>query len=157
MKEKPIKKAWACIPPEKSWYDWPCNAEIVYAETRSKAKYKTFLKWDWEDFEWWYIKVRRSPENDLYEPRPDGILSKITEGQKKIIAHSNGNGSDSPGYRDYYHCSAKDQDLLKLVDIGLMIGPQHVDNKVLHPGNGYFYLTDAGKKAAFSMLPRKGE
>lgn len=156
MKEQPIKKAWACLLPEISWHDFQHSPEIIYAKTRSKAKYALSLKWDWhEDSGWIHIKVRRSAENDLYKPNPDEILLKITEEQKQIIAHANGNGGDNPGYRDYYHCSARDRDLLKLVDIGLMVGPQHVDSKMIRRGNGYFYLTEKGKDAAFSMLPRK--
>ena len=161
MKEKPIKKAWKGI--IDNWADLELSPredhskyDIVYAETRSKARYQFALRWDWyQNSEWIRIKVRRSPENDLYEARPDEVLLKITEGQKQIIAHANGNRDDSPGHRDNYYCSAKDKDLLKLVDIGLMVGPQHTDSKMIIPGNGFFYLTDTGKKAALSMLPRK--
>ena len=161
MKEKPTKRAW------RGALDWAdhglsCSEDhtgydVVYAETRSKARYLFSLKWDFEDSSWINIKVKRSPENDLYEPKPVEILSKLTDEQKKVIAHSNGNSDNFPGNRDNYYCSAKDPDLLKLVSLKLMIGPQHVGNKMLLPGNGYFYLTETGKEAAFSMLPRKME
>lgn len=162
MKEKPIKKAWECIPGNFSWYDYSSDHErsIVYAKTRSKAKYRAAVEWNWFEYgqgkDMIYIRARRSPKDDLYEAKPAKILSELTEDQVKIIAHSNGNDSERPGYRDYYYCSSVDEDLLHLVKIGLMIGPQHVNSGMLIPGNGYFYLTDEGKSAAFSMLPRKG-
>lgn len=156
MKEKPIKKAWKCIMPEEQWGNLSHSPSIVYAETRSKARYRFNIE---NEFEWSdpcgfiFIKVKRSKENDLYAPKNEAILGDLTENQIKIISHANGN-QRCPGNRDYYYCSSKNKDLLRLVELGLMIGPQHTDSGMIYPGNGYFYLTQSGKKAAFSLLPR---
>lgn len=158
MKEKPIKKAWACIMPNEEWWDLQHSPTIVYAETRSKAKYKfdIDMDFDWSDPGGFiHIKARRSPANDLYAPKPDDVLKQLSDEQIKVIAHANGNQRLDPGSRDFYYCSANDKDLLELVGNGLMVGPQHTESGVVIPGNGYFYLTDLGKNAASSMLPRK--
>lgn len=147
---KLIKKAFECTSP-KPWFGTEYS-EIFHAETRSKARYQAKLHWDIDNPYWIDIKVRRYPASDLFEPKPDEILSELTDEQKKIIAHANGNGKKDPGYRDHYHCRNDDPDLLKLVSKGLMNGPQK--NRLFQEDHGYFFLTDKGKQAAYSMLPR---
>ncbi len=149
--EKPIKKAFIVSPP-KNWFDTN-GFDIKYGDTASKVRYQTGLEWEIDTPYWMQIIVHRSPADDLFEPRPLSILSALSDEQKHIIAHSNGNGSSSPGHREYYNCNENDSDLLKLVAIGLMLGPQK--SGMLAEGSAYFFLTKKGKEAALSMLPRR--
>jgi len=137
------------------WCEWgEATPDIAYGDSASKVKYNAALSMDYEDNDWFRMKIRRSPENDLFAPMLDECLKAVPRVQQRILAHANGNDTSSYGFRDYYCTSKDDPDLLSLVDKGLMGGP--VYHKGLLPKNSaYFYLTKTGAKAARSMLPRR--
>lgn len=159
MKNKIHSKAWECILPHQYWYNHGSDATIVYAETRPKAKYQYKLQSDIWDFDnpsdWIHVKVKRAYDHDLYMPEPLDIISMLSDHQRNIIAHANGNNTISPGGRCHYYTSIDDPGLLHLVSVGLLSGPHHYGSKNLLPNYAYFFLTEYGIKAAFSMIPSK--
>jgi len=163
-----FKKAFRCSAP------WTYNTLLVYAETASQARYQCKdrlmndcivrlssssrpgpLNGEWfydETYSWLDIKVRRDKGNDLMQPVPMEICNSLTKEQIHIVAHSNGNDSTTPGFRNHYCCSADNPDLLQLVELKIMNGPYN--NGLMGGGEACFILSPMGTKVAMSLLPK---
>ncbi|WP_236890858.1 hypothetical protein [Desulfoluna limicola] len=144
--EQPIHKAFEVLSP---WCKWGhATPSIRYGESAQDVKHEAELR----DIDG--IKIRRCPEQDLFAPSPDECLADVPRHQQRILAHANGNDTSSHGFRSYYCTSKDDPDLLSLVEKGLMSGP--VRRKGALPKKlAYFYLTEQGRAAARSLLPRR--
>jgi hypothetical protein len=144
-----VGKAWCCTSREDESF-----TAVVYAETRSKARYSFFLKTDGFNFieSVLRVSVRRCKDADLLAPIPMDVVEELSEDEKHIIAHSHGNDSDTPGYRSYYNVSSLDEPPLnRLVLLGLMNAPYRSSCG----GSWYYTLTRLGCLAAMSLLPIK--
>ncbi|SDZ95997.1 hypothetical protein [Marinobacterium iners] len=154
---------------KKAWSYWsdghfdgvPCNpAECVtHGETLSKAKYAFYQ--DLIDLGWGidFMEVcrefsfRRYPDKDLVRLPSAPVLDQLTDKQRHIIGHANGNSGREPGYRDYYCTSDGDADCERLVDLSLM---QRGSFVVSSKTSRYYLLTEDGALAALSEaeIPR---
>lgn len=153
-----IMKAWRC---EYGGYD-----EIVHAATASKARAQRWrnLSDCCPDIRFQDIRVTRAAAHDVRLPNELAICAQLSHEERHRILHAYGfsNRPSDPkswGYRDHY-CTAPDCEVMAhLVTLGLFRGPYGVDDKGGTRGwvGAFWYLTDAGKEAARSMIPLYGE
>lgn len=144
--EQPIQKAFEVLP---AWCEWgQAASSIRYGESAQDVKQEAELR----DIDG--IKIRRCPEQDLFAPIPDKCLDDVPRHQQGILAHANGNDTSSYGFRDNSCAHKDDPDHLALVSKGLMTGPVYRKG-ALPKKLAYFYLTEQGRKAARSLLPRR--
>lgn len=146
-KKKIVKKCWSFT------YKPDCSyAGHIFGETLAKAKYMFYLNTDGYGFMEFFkdYSFKREPRMDLLEPIPMDILKCLTEQQKRIIFHANGNESKQPGTRSHYNLSDPTNSYMKgLVALGLMHEPLKYVG-----GNSYnWFLTELGTLAAMSVLP----
>lgn len=144
-----VEKAWWWYDKENSQPD-KCHC---YGETLSKAKASLFrdLKEvgyldSFSDLFCGFI-FRRAPEKDRVKMPIAPVLETLTEKQRHIIGHSNGNYSDNPGHRDYYCTTDGNPDCEQLVSIGLMKRGRTIN---AHKSSRYYILTESGALAALS-------
>lgn len=148
---------------EKAWYyfcdsidgisDAPFQDRITRGETLGKAKYALYkhladLGWyvDFKEF-CQEFTFRRFPDLDLVRVPAAPVLETLTEQQRHIIGHANGNDSGEPGFRDYYCTTDGNPECEGLVSLGLM---KH--GRTLYGCNTsrYYLLTESGAAAALS-------
>ena len=164
-KAKPILKAFTVCP---QWVldKYPLahitgEADRIYAETASKAKYAYAVRSDYdfyEDNDWIYSSVRRDQKNDLYAPEP--IENNLSEEALKALRHTVGvratwrrNGLLARTCdRNYYNCSAENPVMKELVEAGFMFQGRELDSRK----SVYFHATDEGLELALSYCPRRG-
>lgn len=126
---------------------------VVKGETLSKAKYALFIEMVDVGWEIDFIEVcrdfsfKRLPEQDLVRIPVAPVLETLTDKQRHIIGHANGNDSREPGFRDYYCTTDGHPDLEHLVSIGLMKRGNMV---VSSDTSRYYLLTELGAIAALS-------
>ncbi len=144
-----VEKAWVWAGRDNPDY----NPEICYGITLNKAKaalYNTLHDLGWilefkeliTDF-----SFRRAPSSDRVKMPPAPALEQLTEKQRHIIGHANGNNGREPGYRDYYCTTDGDPDCEHLVTLGLM---KHGRTLNSHASSRYYLLTEDGALAALS-------
>lgn len=134
--------------------------EIRLASTASKARaaYWRYLGDCCPDLKIHEVRVRRAPSHDMTFPDVPSDVVALSERERDILLHTFGCGAhiqpDQWGFRNHYCCDPKEPMLNKLVGMGLMTGPHGVDEAGQTPGwvGGFFYLTDAGKTAAWSLI-----
>lgn len=161
MEEKIISKAFECTTSDwhkvdNSWYaEEERYSETVYAETRSKARYKFFLS---QDFNYrgskekgeilTSIKVRRRKGMDLVLNEPHELASQITKEMFDKAFHAIGKQALLKPYRNRYVCD-HDNDWEKMIALGL------AEKLPFEQGvcNHYYYLTELGIKVIVSMNP----
>ncbi len=95
-----------------------------------------------------------APDEDLVQLPEAPVLKQLTEHQRHIIGHANGNAGREPGWRDYYCTADGDKDCEHLVTLGLM---RHGPRVHSHQSSRYYLLTKDGALAALSdaVIPRK--
>jgi hypothetical protein len=151
-----VKKAWAYR--SDKFIDgimethYP-HQTVVKGETLSKAKYALFREMVDVGWEIDFIEVcrefsfRRYPDDDLVRIPVAPVLETLTEKQRHIIGHANGNDSREPGFRDYYCTTIGHPDCEHLVSLGLMFHGRELGGT---SNSRYYLLTEAGKMAALS-------
>lgn len=131
----------------------PFESRTTHGETLSKAKYelyKQLVDIGWElSFRRFLseFSFRRFTELDLVRVPLAPVLESLSEKQRHIIGHANGNGSNKPGYRDYYCTTDGDPDCEHLVSMGLMKHGRILDSQKT---SRYYLLTQSGAVAALS-------
>lgn len=90
---------------------------------------------------------RRAPDRDRVKMPTAPVLETLTEEQRHIIGHANGNDSSEPGYRDHYCTADGNPDCEHLVSLGLM---KHGRTLESHTSSRYYLLTEDGAMAALS-------
>lgn len=126
---------------------------ITRGETLGKAKYNLFKSLQEAG---WYIDFvtvcreftfRRYPDEDMVRTPAAPVLETLTDKQRHIIGHANGNDSREPGFRDYYCTTIGHPDCEHLVSLGLMFHGRELGGT---SNSRYYLLTEAGKMAALS-------
>ena len=144
--EQPMHKAFEVLSP---WCEWgQMMPSIKYGASAQEVRRGA----EFGDVEG--IKIRRCPEYDMFAPLLDACLEAVSRHQQGILAHANGNGTSSHGFLDHSCAPKEDPDHLELVAKGLMTGPVYRKG-ALPKKLAYFYLTERGRKAAQSLLPRR--
>lgn len=158
-----VKKAWAYR--SDKFMDgimethYP-HQTVVKGETLSKAKYALFIEMVDVGWEVDFIEVcrefsfRRHPDEDMVRIPVAPVIETLTEKQRHIIGHANGNDSREPGFRDYYCTTIGHPDCEHLVSLGLMFHGREIGGT---SNSRYYLLTEAGKIAALSdaVITRK--
>lgn len=149
-----ISKAWT-YSSESQMDGTPYDPKetIARGETLGKAKYNLFK--ELQDAGWDIdfvtvcreFKFRRFPDEDLVRIPVAPVLETLTDKQRHIIGHANGNDSREPGFRDYYCTTIGHIDCEHLVTLGLMFHGRELGGC---SNSRYYLLTDAGKTAALS-------
>lgn len=148
------KKAWHYS--HSSYPEWSADSSqcIALGKTIGKARYSLYR--ELIDCGWGYgpmidvldgFKFRRFPEQDLVKMPPAPVLEMLSEKQRHIIGHANGNGDREPGWRDYYCTTDGDSDCEALVELGLMKKGRAL---ISRPTSRYYLLTTDGALAALS-------
>lgn len=150
-KEIIIKKAFQCTDAE----DWKYLdshflskdyfSKIVYADTASKARYKTILETDCYELKFKDVRVRGSFQNDLLLNEPHVLHIQINKSQYSKIAHAIGHDFKEDPYRNRY-CIDNDPEWDDLVGKGLAESGHAIGQK-------YYWLTDLGLTVILSMNP----
>lgn len=150
-KEKIIAKAFRVTPHWCDEYEGQCG-DIIYSETAGKAKYEFFISNDLDMEDWFKAKVVRDKDFDKFEPIHHELVKELTKKQIDIIAHMNGNNYDKPGSRNHYCAGTEDLVYFeKLTQLGITSEP--TKHSLISENQRYFWLTELGKKVAFSLLP----
>ena len=144
--EQPIHKAYELLPP---WCEWgEATPSIKYGVSAEEVRCDAGVG------EIDGIKIRRSPEHDIFLPLLDGCLDGVSRSQRRTLAEANGNGTSAEGFRKIFSAPKDDPDLQAILGRGLVrgisyrgdLGPERFD---------YFYLTKQGRRGARSMLHRR--
>lgn len=149
-----VSKAWT-YSSEKHLDGIPYDPKdaIARGETLSKAKYSLFKTlWDLGCFIDFIgvcreFKFSRYPDEDLVRIPLAPVFETLTDKQRHIIGHANGNNSKEPGFRDYYCTTNGCPDCEHLVSMGLMLHGREIGGIT---NSRYYILTEAGKIAALS-------
>lgn len=147
-----IRKAWET---KVSGFD---GMDIVYAETRSRARYLKLLEIRdcFDDVTFRDIGVRRAVYADRELPERHWLADQLTPRQQGVLLHAYGADSRRPGYRDHFCTAPGNVELLRLSwEFGLFNGP-HGERGYGETGawsGAFFYLTELGRQVAASMLP----
>ncbi|HBA32908.1 MAG TPA: hypothetical protein DCZ12_02085 [Gammaproteobacteria bacterium] len=130
---------------------------VIHGENIRKAKsklYRDLLEVGYIDqfSDMFDYRFQRAPELDLVKAPSAPVFDLLTEKQKHIICHANGNSSDSPGFRDYYCTRDGDPDCERLVELELM-----KYGRTLNADCRYYILSESGAAAALSdaKIPRR--
>lgn len=131
---------------------------IYFAPTASKARYQGYLsaREAYDTIKLTDVRVIRAADRDVALPEPEPILADLSEDERHCLLHSFGANSGDPykaGYRDYFYTREDDAPLVGLVARGLMTGPHKPHASMASGDMAYFYLNDAGKRAALSAVP----
>lgn len=147
-KEKPSIKGWLVCP------HW---------DSQSNPRNWIFAAWDdWCDAPrsqciHWHVK--RDPKRDLYAPRPDMLARCLTDKQKEILLHTFGvnEGRTSRYNRNYFYAdfNTPGWSIEHMLRLGVMERGQRAPASFDSHPNTYYRLTEAGKKAALSLMFRR--
>jgi hypothetical protein len=147
-----VKKAWFYNSHEYM-DDLHIGQAIARGETVSKAKYALYLELKDAGWDITFMDVcrefsfRRYPDEDMVRVPVAPVLETLTDKQRHIIGHANGNDSREPGFRDYYCTTIGHADCEHLVSLGLMFHGRELGGI---SNSRYYLLTEAGKIAALS-------
>jgi len=143
-----IRKAW-----EVRVADFPPH--IFYASTRGKARYHAFLQaqWAWQGLRLTDVRVWRARWADVKLPNPNAAVEALTQREREDLLHAYGADQGDPfkaGYRSYFYTADDCPVWNGMVDRGFAYRYRQ------DTGGTSFALTDAGKRAALSLVPEYG-
>ncbi|BCE02956.1 hypothetical protein [Marinicellulosiphila megalodicopiae] len=155
MKLQIIEKAyeWNTHEPLDGFYN--PDDHIVFGETAGKAKYQLFK--EMQDLGWvdsfdeiiQNYSIRRCKYNDKVKLPDAPILETLSQEQKQIVFHTNGNNDSIIGDRNHYFIKSENKDISALIEMGLM-----KKGNAIFDGQ-YYHLTEIGQQVANSVLTMK--